>query len=50
MNPDVALRVEQVLEALRRETMRLAPLDDSALEYSPLEAPEAAVAPEAEKE
>ncbi len=34
-------RVEQLLEALRRETGRLGPLDDSALEYSPAQAPEA---------
>jgi len=40
MNPDVAARVERLLEALRRETERLGPLDDSALVYSPVEAPE----------
>ena len=33
-------RLERFLEALRRETQRLEPLDDSALEYSPMEMPE----------
>jgi hypothetical protein len=37
MNPDKAARVAQLLETLRRETEQLGPLDDSALEYSPVE-------------
>jgi hypothetical protein len=33
-------RVDQLLEALRRETQRLAPGADSALTFSPAEVPE----------
>jgi hypothetical protein len=42
MDAGVAARLEQLLETLRRQTKRLEPLDDSALEYSPVETPEAA--------
>lgn len=46
MNPDTAARVARLLETLRRETQRLGPLDDSALEYSPAGAPVAGEAPD----
>ena len=40
MQSEIAARVEQLLDALQRETARLGPLDDSALVFDPDEAPE----------
>jgi len=37
MQPDVAERVNRLIDALRRETKRLDPLDDSALMFDPEE-------------